>query len=90
MRFGIQDVASNDHSTTGQCIVEIDRCCKYSLATNFIVLQPVPSYLLENDDGEDWKYIKQNIHLDLRQAVDQSYTNDKTITKEERDQFISL
>ncbi|CAF4104336.1 unnamed protein product, partial [Didymodactylos carnosus] len=38
MRWGVQDIASNDHSTTDVCLKEVDRCCQLSLATNCVIL----------------------------------------------------
>ncbi|CAF1143580.1 unnamed protein product, partial [Didymodactylos carnosus] len=38
MRWGVQDIASDDHSTIDVCLQELDRCCKLSLATNCIIL----------------------------------------------------
>jgi len=41
MRWGIQDQATDDHSTVDLCLRELDQCCRFSLATNCVV-----SYLL--------------------------------------------
>jgi hypothetical protein len=37
MRWGIQDQATDDHSTVDLCLQELDQCCRLSLATNCVV-----------------------------------------------------
>ena len=37
MRWGIQEKAADEHSTTDMCLYELDQCCRFSLATNCVV-----------------------------------------------------
>ena len=52
MRWGVRDEATDDHSTTGICLEEIQNCKDMSLGPNFVFLggqkygfRPIPNFI---------------------------------------------
>ena len=46
MRWGVTDIATNDHETERLCLTEVANCRRLSLGTNFVVSKKINSIFM--------------------------------------------
>ena len=46
MRWGVTDIATNDHETERLCLTEVANCRRLSLGTNFVVSKKIDSIFM--------------------------------------------
>lgn len=73
MRWGVRDEATDDHSTTGICLEEIQNCKEMSLGPNFIFLggqkygfRPIPVTI----ECEEYNLVKKTLEDLGRDSTD--------------------
>lgn len=73
MRWGVRDEATDDHSTTGICLEEIQNCKEMSLGPNFVFLggqkygfRPIPVTI----QVDEYNLVKKTIEDLGRDATD--------------------